>query len=119
MDSIFIENLVFWGRHGLLPHEKLREQPFTVDVEVTLDLTQASQSDTVKDTLDYSLVKTAVQKHIEGKRVDLLEHLAKNICDEILLDTRAIKVKITMRKTGIWREGVPGVTITRGRPEEK
>jgi len=115
MDTIFIENLVFWGRHGLLSFEKTREQPFAVDVELTLDLKRAGESDKLADTLDYAAVKDIVQRTIEGKRVNLVEHLAEQMCSEILEDNRVNNVSITIRKTRIWREGVPGVMLKRSR----
>ena len=115
MDTIFIENLTFWGRHGLLPHEKIREQPFGIDVKLYLDLKAAGQSDKLKDTLDYAAVKAVVQGVIEGKRANLLEHLAERICTELLSVTPIKRVSVTIRKPRIWREGVPGVTIERSR----
>ena len=113
MDTIFIENLIFWGRHGLLSHEKTREQPFQIDVTLSVDLKAAGASDKLKDTLDYAQIKAVVQSVIEGKRANLVEHLAERISVDLLKDLRVKEVKVTIRKTRIWREGVPGVTIER------
>jgi len=115
MDIIFIENLTFWGRHGLLPHEKLQKQPFVIDIELRLDLTPSGVSDKLKDTLDYGEVKIIIQNIIEGKRANLIEYLGERICTELLKNPLIQSVKITLRKTRIWPEGVPGVIIERAR----
>lgn len=115
MDIIFIENLIFWGRHGLLPHEKLQKQPFVIDIELRLDLTPSGMSDKLRDTLDYGEVKTIIQTIIEGERANLIEHLGERICADLLKNPLVQSVKITLRKTRIWQEGVPGIIIERVR----
>lgn len=100
MDTIFIEGLIYWGKHGLTQKEKLHEQPFAIDVQLHVDTQVAGKSDKLHDTIDYSQVKDVIQRIIEGKRANLLEHLAFRICDELFSDTRISRVAITIRRFG-------------------
>ena len=53
MDRIRIDGLRELGVHGVLPEEQTRPQPFEIDVELHVDLTAASESDQLDDTVDY------------------------------------------------------------------
>ena len=52
-DRIDLTGIEVWARHGVLPEEKTRDQPFVVDVGVFLDTAQAAASDDLEDTVDY------------------------------------------------------------------
>ena len=62
MGSIVIKGLRELGVHGVLPEEQTRPQPFEVDVELTVDLTTAGDSDALDDTVDYSAVAEAISR---------------------------------------------------------
>jgi dihydroneopterin aldolase/2-amino-4-hydroxy-6-hydroxymethyldihydropteridine diphosphokinase len=78
-DSIQLRGLRAVGRHGVLPEEKERAQPFEVDMDLEVDLKQAGASDELADTVDYGAVAGAVASEIAGAHADLLEHLAERI----------------------------------------
>ena len=60
---------VFYGYHGAFAEEQTLGQIFVVDLELEVDLTRASQSDNLADTVHYGLVFEAVQKQVEEEKV--------------------------------------------------
>ena len=56
MDRILISALREEGIHGVLPDERVRRQPFEVDIELCVDLRAAGASDDLADTVDYGAI---------------------------------------------------------------
>ena len=56
MDAIEIRGLRAFGRHGVLDFERELGQVFVVDCVLEVDLTAASASDALADTVDYGLL---------------------------------------------------------------
>ncbi len=115
MDTIHVENLVFSGKHGVGEEERNLEQEFEVSAELAIDTTRSAQSDDISDTVDYSVVKNIIRDAVEGSSCYLMEKLAQDIATRILVDAKVARVSVTVRKTHIWENGVPSVTVTRGR----
>ena len=119
LDVIELRALRVLGRHGCLPEEQERDQPFEVDLDVALDLSAAGRSDDLTDTLDYGAVVAVVVGVVAGPPSALLERVAGRIADAVLADVRVDAVTVAVRKL---RPPVPadlataGVRITRRRP---
>jgi dihydroneopterin aldolase len=118
-DRIVLSNLAFFARHGVEPWEKLEEQAFHVDVELSLDLGPAGRSDDLARTVDYAAVYAIVQRIVEGPSVDLVEALAESIASRILAEHALVdEVVVRVRKPEV-RLGGPlesaGVEIRRRR----
>ena len=117
-DVIELRGLRALGRHGCLPEEQERDQPFEVDLDVALDLAPAGHSDALADTLDYAAVAAAAVAVVSGPPSALLERVAERIADAVLGDDRVTAVTVAVRKL---RPPVPvdlataGVRITRAR----
>ena len=61
-DRIEIRDLRVTGTHGVLPEERDRAQPFSVDIVAWVDMAAAQESDDLADTVDYgALAQTAAQ----------------------------------------------------------
>ena len=73
------------GRHGALPGERDRPQPFVVDVELEIDLDAAARSDDLADTIHYGEVAQLVAGETATHSFALLERLAGHLAD-VLLD---------------------------------
>jgi FolB domain-containing protein len=113
MDSIFIEGLKVAGKHGVMDIERKVEQEFQIDVRMEVDTKKAAQSDDLADALDYAPVKEKIVKIIQTNSFYLIERLGDTICQAILEDKRIKKVELTIRKTAVWDNGVPGITMVR------
>lgn len=98
MDTIAITGLRELGIHGVLPEEQARPQPFEVDIELSVDLSAAGESDSLDDTVDYSAVAEAVSRVVKSERYQLLERLATRIAEVCRADPRVKGVTVTVRK---------------------
>jgi dihydroneopterin aldolase len=82
-DQIKVTGIKAVGYHGVLPHEAIEGQEFTVDLVVTLDLRAASLSDDLTQTINYADLAQIAHDNIVGERVQLIERLAGRIAEEI------------------------------------
>lgn len=118
MDRIELRGLRMTAIVGVLAEERTRAQPLALDLDLVVDLTAASASDELADTVDYGAVCDAAVA-AAGSSPQLLERLAGQIADAVLgLDARIREVVVAVRKL---RPPVPhqldssGVRIARGR----
>ena len=58
--QIFIDNMRFHARHGVLEQERLTGGDFVVSLSARYPLAAAAQSDDVADTLNYAVVYNIV-----------------------------------------------------------
>lgn len=98
MDRILIRGLRELGVHGVLPEEQTRPQPFEVDLELTVDVSAAVESDALEDTVDYSAVCEAVARVVSSEQYALLERLASRIVEVCKADPRVTAVTVEVRK---------------------
>lgn len=82
-DVISLTGIWGFGYHGVFDHEAKNGQDFLVDLEIHLDLSKASVSDNLEDTIDYGALADLVVEEITGERVQLIERLAGRIADRI------------------------------------
>ena len=96
-DRIILKTLRFYAYHGANADEKLRGQPFEVDIEVERELVRAGQSDKIEDTSSYSHIYRIVEDVMLGPSHNLLESLGNMIAQRLLalLDIDAARVKVT------------------------
>jgi len=98
-DRIEIRDLRALGVHGVLPEERERAQPFSLDVVAWVDLTAAQRSDSLADTVDYGALAQAAVEVVEQRSFQLLEALAGQLADVLLTsDPRLRVVEVTVRK---------------------
>lgn len=99
MDKIVLKGLYFEARHGVLDFEKREYQPFIVDLELSLDLTEAGLRDELDKTVDYSKVYELVKAEVMDECHDLIEKLAYRIILAVLrYDGRISSVKVSLHK---------------------
>lgn len=98
MDKFLLQNMVFFGYHGVYEYEKIQGQRFQCDVELIADFSQAANSDDLTHAIDYTKVYALVRKIIEQERFNLIEALAGRIADEILAGYPVAGVIVRIRK---------------------
>ena len=81
MDRIEINQMEFYGYHGILPEERRLGQRFTVDVKLYFDL-----------------AKAAVRSIIEGKPLHLIETIAEKIAAALLAGYPLDAVRVAVHK---------------------
>ncbi len=95
---IVVRGIEAYARHGVLPEERDRAQPFLVDLEVGCDLEPAAATDDLDDTLSYAGLARLAASILAGPPVDLLETLAGRIADAVLADEWVEHVQVTVHK---------------------
>jgi dihydroneopterin aldolase len=113
MGKVQLENIRTYAHHGCLAEETDIGSEYLVNVSVKTDLTKASTSDQLKDTVDYVHINKIVKQEmaIPSK---LLEHVAKRILDRIFLELPSVeKSKVAVSKINPPINGdVEKVTVT-------
>lgn len=82
-DRIEIKGIKSFGYHGVFESEHIVGQDFFVDVALEVDLSRASDTDDVADTINYAEITDLVVEEVSGERVALIEKLAARIADRI------------------------------------
>jgi len=85
MGKIKLNNIRVHAQHGCLKEESIIGSDYRVDLEVAADLSKPSQSDQLKETVDYVHLNNIVKEEMRVKS-KLLEHVAKRILDRIFLE---------------------------------
>ncbi|MFH2036702.1 MAG: dihydroneopterin aldolase [Candidatus Zixiibacteriota bacterium] len=98
MDVIRLENMVFYGYHGVSAAEKETGRRFEVDCELETDLAPPGETDLLKDTVDYVAVYQKIKEVVEGKAYALLESLATHLAKMILEEFDVFRVTLRVRK---------------------
>lgn len=98
-DLIKLTRIHGFGYHGLFDHERKNGQDFFVDLTLSVDLDQASQSDSIEDTVNYGSITELVVDEITTNPVNLIETLASRIAQRVLRQhSRVITVTVTVHK---------------------
>ena len=98
-DQIILTGIRGYGYHGLFDFEAEEGQIFLVDLTISIDLTKASLSDQIADTVDYGALTNLVVDEITGERAQLIEKLAGRIADRIKNSYPEIKkISVTVHK---------------------
>ena len=111
MDRIELRGMSFQGRHGVRPAERESPQEFKVDIEVDADLQDASRSDHLADTIDYTQLRAVAREVIEGPPRKLLESLAGEIADRIAGMPRVQNVSVRITKRPASMQPLDGAAV--------
>lgn len=84
MDKIFLNQMEFYGYHGVFPEETKLGQRFIVDVVLEVDLKEAGKTDDLSKTIHYGEVYELTKEIVEGHPFKLVETLAEKITEKIL-----------------------------------
>jgi len=117
VDRIRLEGMAFDGRHGVSAAERSRPQPFTVDIEVEVDLTRAGATDDIDETIDYRKLRAIAGEVIGGESAHLIEALAERIAARALeiAGVRAVSVRVAKRPASMEPLDAAAVEIKRTR----
>lgn len=76
--KIKLYNMRFHAFHGVLPQERITGADFEVNLEIEADVTDACESDDVRDTVNYAEVYDLIKEEMDVPS-DLIEHVAGRI----------------------------------------
>lgn len=91
MDKIYVNDMAFYGFHGVFPEETKLGQRFVVSVELELDLKEAGETDSIDKSIDYGLVYQLTKEVVEGEARKLIEAVAEQIANTLLTNLDLLK----------------------------
>jgi dihydroneopterin aldolase / 2-amino-4-hydroxy-6-hydroxymethyldihydropteridine diphosphokinase len=97
-DRIELRGIRAVGIIGVLSEERGRPQPFEIDLDIEIDLSEAGRTDLVANTLNYGPPLDMVQRIVSEERHQLLERVAARIIEEVLTDERVHAAEVVVRK---------------------
>ena len=102
MDRITLSSMRVEGIIGASEEERTFPQMLEVDLEVEADLTAASVSDALADTVDYGSLVTLTEGIVENRRFTLLEGLAGTLATAVLEVSPSIAaITVRVRKLAV------------------
>jgi len=109
VDRVRLNEMVFYGYHGVLPEERRLGQRFLVDVELRVDLRRAGATDDLQDTVNYAGVYAIVREIMTGPPCNLIEAVAERIAARVLTEHPAVEsVVVRIRKPEV---PIPGSVL--------
>jgi 7,8-dihydroneopterin aldolase/epimerase/oxygenase len=98
-DSIYVTGLALHAFHGVMEHEASVGQTFFIDLVLDIDLTQASRSDRIADTVGYDQAVDVASRTFCAQRYRLVEAAAGAIADAVLTTFPAVtSIRVTVHK---------------------
>jgi len=92
--KVKIDNIRVYAHHGCLKEETAIGSEYRVDVSVDADLSKASLSDKLSDTVDYVHINQIVKQEMDIPS-KLLEHVGQRIINRIFKEIEIV-VKATV-----------------------
>ncbi len=97
-DRIELRGIRAVGIIGVLSEERRRKQPFEIDLDIEMDLSEAGRTDALDQTLNYGPPLEMVQRIVSEEGHELLERVAARIIEEAMIDDRVLAVEVVVRK---------------------
>ena len=98
MDRLTLAGMKFYSHSGIHSFEKDVGQLFEIDVECYMDMSRASRSDRISDTINYPKLFQTVKGVMEQSSFNLMERLAGEIAERILEEFGIQRVTVRCRK---------------------
>jgi len=96
--SIRLNKMKFYAFHGVMEQEQKVGNTFIVDLKLDVDLSKASETDDLSDTINYAEIYSIIKAEMEIPS-KLLEHVAGRILQRIKTGFPIIeKIKICLAK---------------------
>ena len=100
--KIHLNNMLFYGFHGVFPEERKLGQRFNVSMIIYTDETLDPHIKELSDTVDYTQIYNVVKNIMEHQQFHLLEDCANSIITCILNDFELVTgVKVIIEKPGV------------------
>lgn len=98
MDKLVIKGLRFHGLHGLFEQEKVIGNIFEVDLEFSLSLQKAGETDNIQETVDYAKARSIVADIMKSHSLNLIETLSLRIGEKLFKDFELEALEVKVRK---------------------
>ncbi|MCB5230071.1 MAG: dihydroneopterin aldolase [Candidatus Cloacimonas sp.] len=100
--KIYLNEMVFYGYHGLHPEERILGQRFIVNLVIETAGVEDSEIHHIQDTVDYTLIYSEVKHTMEKKQFHLLENCANEILDTLLTNfDKIVSATVRIKKPSV------------------
>ena len=100
--NIYLNDMVFYGYHGVYPEERKLGQRFIVNAILTTSDEKDNLIEHLSDTVDYTKVYDEIKSMMEKEQFELLENCANKILNCLLERFELLQeVKIKIEKPGV------------------
>jgi dihydroneopterin aldolase len=96
--KISIVDLEVFYHVGVPDEERAQPQRLLITIELSCDFTAAAKSDAIAETINYFAVTQRLLKFGDGRSWKLIEKLATDIADAILLEFKPQTVSVEVKK---------------------
>ena len=98
-DQVQLRGLKILAHCGAYEVERVKLQPFEIDLDIESDQTHSGQSDSLIDAIDYELICEAILSLANKEEFSLLERMAQRILDILFeTDKKIDGISITLKK---------------------
>lgn len=98
-DEIKIENLQVFANHGVFPEENVLGQKFEISLSMKVDARPAAMADDLTKSVNYGQVCLFITDFMKKNTYKLIEAVAENLAEALLLKYNLIKeVILTVKK---------------------
>jgi len=114
---VFVRDLVVQAEIGVHRHEKRRQQPVRINIDLTVKESSQPLDDRVENVVDYETLVEGVRALIGAGHINLVETLAEQIAGLALSDNRVLSTRVRVEKIQVMKDAESvGVEIERRRP---
>lgn len=103
---IELKGLRLYAYHGVCPQERIVGSWYTLDIEVTADVSAAVSSDCVDDTINYAEIAQIARTEMKTPS-DLLEHVAGRIAEKLqerFTSLQSVRISLTKENPPVGSE---------------
>lgn len=118
-DEILVLGLPLRTLLGVYPEERKALRIVRADLKIGFDVSAASRSDRLEDTLDWAELSGRLKALAKASSYRLLETLAARVAEEVLVDERVSFVDVTLWKPHALPGTNLGVRLVRTRKDLK
>jgi len=100
--KIYLNEMVFYGYHGVQPEERVLGQRFIVNLTIETDKNTDSHIHHLSDTVDYTKIYEEVKHTMEKKQFHLLENCANEILDTVFAHfDKIVAAEVRIKKPSV------------------
>jgi dihydroneopterin aldolase len=100
---------------GVSDSEREKPQRLLITVDMNFDFSSAAISDRIEKSIDYQRVAEAILEYGKSRSFKLIEKVASNIADLVLLDFQPQSVTVEVKKFPIPQAAYVSVSLTKNR----
>ena len=111
--TVFLESAIRHIDIGIHNFEVGHPQRIQFDIFVAVESNRELVNDDIDNALNYEYLIEIIDSKIQGKRVSLLETLAYDILDDVLLPEKVVAATVIVSKLDILDSGKIGCSVSR------